>query len=103
MNTPLRIKIAQHCDLFDLIFAEFVIPPFHSTIPVHCSSPVIVDYLRLYVQLDDTLLSGQFFPASGTKQLFFEFTLKCSLIYALTLSLGVMRFGSAATRPFSCF
>ena len=28
----------------DLIFAEFAIPPFHSTIPVHCSSPVIVDY-----------------------------------------------------------
>ena len=29
---------------FDLIFAEFGIPPFHSTIPVHHSSPVIVDY-----------------------------------------------------------
>jgi hypothetical protein len=34
----------------NLIFAEFVIPPFHATIPVHRSSPVIVDYTVLQLK-----------------------------------------------------
>ena len=39
---------------FGLIFAEFAIPPFHSTIPVHRSSPVIVDYHEFALLLNST-------------------------------------------------
>ena len=32
-----------------LLFAEFVIPPFHSIIPIDCSTPVIVEYCIVVV------------------------------------------------------